>query len=126
VNAAGTEGAAPTDGIDPNVEPVAKGKAVLAKGDEMPADEEEKKMSRIVEMTVKRLSASLGVKLPSAGAHAKLADKETPVEAAQKSFESELKRHEGNAAEAVKTFARVNPAAFKTWRDNGQPGLAKK
>jgi hypothetical protein len=123
-NAAGTEGAAPTNGIDPNVEPVAKGKAVLAKGDE--PDEEEKKMSRVVEMTLKRLSASLGVKLPSAGAHAKIADKETPVEAAQKSFESELKRHEGNAADAVKTFARVNPTAFKMWRDNGQPGLAKK
>jgi hypothetical protein len=82
-------------------------------------------MSRVIEATIKRLSASLGVKLPAAGAPVAIKS-ETPVNVAQKSFESELKRHEGNAAEAVKTFARVNPTAFKVWRDNGQPGLAKK
>jgi hypothetical protein len=128
-NDAGTEGEEPTEGIDPDVEPVGKGKAVLAKGNKMAADEEdkeeEKKMSRVIEATIKRLSASLGVKLPAAGAPVAIKS-ETPVNVAQKSFESELKRHEGNAAEAVKTFARVNPTAFKVWRDNGQPGLAKK
>ena len=123
VNDAGTEGEEPTEGIDPNVEPVAKVKIDLADGDK--PDEEEKKMSRVIEATIKRLSASLGVKLPAAGAPVAIKS-ETPVNVAQKSFESELKRHEGNAAEAVKTFARVNPTAFKVWRDNGQPGLAKK
>ena len=122
-NDAGTEGEEPTEGIDPNVEPVAKVKINLADGDK--PDEEEKKMSRVIEATIKRLSASLGVKLPAAGAPVAIKS-ETPVNVAQKSFESELKRHEGNAAEAVKTFARVNPTAFKVWRDNGQPGLAKK
>ena len=119
----GTEGKEPTEGIDPDVEPVAKVKTDLADGDK--PDEEEKKMSRVIEATIKRLSASLGVKLPAAGAPVAIKS-ETPVNVAQKSFESELKRHEGNAAEAVKTFARVNPTAFKVWRDNGQPGLAKK
>ena len=122
-NDAGTEGEEPTEGIDPDVEPVAKVKINLADGDK--PDEEEKKMSRVIEATIKRLSASLGVKLPAAGAPVAIKS-ETPVNVAQKSFESELKRHEGNAAEAVKTFARVNPTAFKVWRDNGQPGLAKK
>ena len=122
-NDAGTEGEEPTEGIDPDVEPVAKVKIDLADGDK--PDEEEKKMSRVIEATIKRLSASLGVKLPAAGAPVAIKS-ETPVNVAQKSFESELKRHEGNAAEAVKTFARVNPTAFKVWRDNGQPGLAKK
>lgn len=119
VNDAGTEGGEPTEGIDPNVEPIGKGNKMAAD------EEEEKKMSRVIEATIKRLSAGLGIKLPAAGAPA-ATKSETPIEAAKKSFESELKRHEGNAAEAVKTFARVNPTAFKTWRDNGQPGLAKK
>ena len=126
VNDAGTEGEEPTEGIDPNVEPIGKGKAVMGNGNKMAADEEEeKKMSRVIEATIKRLSASLGIKLPAAGAPA-ATKSDTPIDAAQKSFESELKRHEGNPAEAVKTFARVNPTAFKVWRDNGQPGLAKK
>lgn len=124
INEAGTEGGKPAI-VDPSVEPKAKGVSAF-EDDDKKVEDEEKKMSRIVEMTVKRLSASLGVKLPAAGAPAAVAKDETPVDAAQKSFESELKRHDGNAAEAVKTFARVNPAAFKTWRDNGQPGLAKK
>jgi len=98
VNDAGTEGEEPTEGIDPNVEPVGKGKAVMGKGNKMAADEEEeKKMSRVIEATIKRLSAGLGIKLPAAGAPA-ATKSETPVDAAQKSFESELKRHGNHPA----------------------------
>ena len=131
VNGEGTEGGDIKTGDDPKVKVDGKGKNVLetekGEADEMEADveKEEKKLARIVELTVKKLSASLGIKLP-AGGNPQAAKTETDLEKATKSFESEVKRHDGDSAEALKTFSRINPTGYKLWRDNGQPGLGKK